>query len=282
MWATILCSSLIFVFLLLTFIFFKLNIKGSVELTTFLTFSTAAVVGFFISRQGVEVTSVDLIVSSFSLFAIYLYFSIRSFRKERKVMPDEVRKVLKKIKRNKKRIKRTLKRKDLSRYLDLKMEFEKGNVKSKKFQKEYKLFYRMKISGFEEKFYKQYFDLLSKKVSDPEKVLRGLSEVKVRGKRRVHLAFATKLIHTINPDLPLYSSMISEIFNLPIGNGTLEERIKKANRAYEKLIDYYLIILKDSAVLSIISELRQSKNWKEGVVSDMKLLDMIIKEAFDS
>ena len=270
---------------LLLFLFFKfLFKKSSVEFQTFMTFITMVVIGLIFVTLDIEVVSTDLVHFSVSLLAIYAYFSIQNKREENK--PKEVRKndkLAKKIYKNRSKIfERVDERNGLEDYFYLKVEYEKGNVMSDKFQSKYKNFYNMYVFGFTDEFFEKYFELLSNGETDIRKVLTELSKIKnKKGKKSVQLAFASKLVHTVDSEMPLYNSTVGDLFNLSIPKGSIEKKINSSMEIYQKLKSHHGSLIARDSTQKAMTEFRSERNFKEGILSDMKLIDSFIKAYMD-
>ena len=56
---------------------------------------------------------------------------------------------------------------------------------------------------------------------------------------QVHLSFASKVLHTIDNDLPICDRMVKEFFEYSAPRGSLEEKILCACRIYDELTAMY-------------------------------------------
>lgn len=149
-----------------------------------------------------------------------------------------------------------------------------------KFQNIYRKFYVMYSAGLTEKHFEIYFQLLERKIDDLEKILSDLFEIKRRkGDNSVQFSFATKLLHTINNDLPIYDKHIGEVAKLSQPNDnslSKEQRIAKRVEIYNKLINFYNDILQQKEIQKLIRVIRQEFNWSKEKISDLKVLDYIL------
>ena len=130
----------------------------------------------------------------------------------------------------------------------------------------------------------EFFRLLSAKQNDLEKVLRTLYEIPgYGGKHKLFLSFGTKLLHTIDNNLPIYDRNIANVLELiNQAMGTVEEKIKNRIDIYIELKNNFVLLLKNPKVVDFLQNIREeiqkesvSNNfeWKSSLVSDVKLLD---------
>ena len=245
-----------------------------------MTFMTGVVVGLLLLNINIEVLPTDLIYFSVSLLAVYIFFSIE--KKKRVKKPREVKKIDKltqKLYKNRNELFEVVeKNSNLDDYFYLKVEYEKGNVRDQKFQSKYKNFYNMYVFGFTEEFFEEYFSFLDEGETDLRKILTELSKIKnKKGKKSVQLAFASKLIHTIDSEMPLYNSTVSDFFKLTIPKGKTKKKIDSSIEIYEKLKVIHGSLSARDKIQKLSTEFRERNNLKKGILSDSKLIDLFIK-----
>lgn len=263
---------LITVFLLFM-LFDHLFGKPEKEFTSIMTLLTLAIVGLIIYNFEVQIRPVDLIYCAVAIFAVYLFYPNKEKKVKHPIVVDFVNGF-----RDKKEIISKLKEIDLEEYFFLKLEYEKGNVQNKKFQRRYKNFYNMYPFGFTEKFYNAYFKMMEEGETNLKTILNTLSKIKdKKGEKSVQLAFASKLLHMVDSEMPLYNSTVAKVFNLQIRKGTIDEKVDHSIVLYQKLQNYYQQLLQQSVIKEIIEIFRDESNLNQGVLSDAKLIDMIIK-----
>ncbi len=272
----IIASTVFLIFLFLRHIFKK----ASIEFVTLMTFFVIVALGLSLLNLEVEILPTDLVFFSVSILIVYLFFSINKRGESGEL--KEVKKVEKladKIYKKRKSIfKKIDKKSNLDDYFYLKVEYEKGNVKSEKFQKRYKKFYNMYVFGFTDEFYEKYFEFMDSGVTDLKKILKSLSKIKDKnGKKSVQLAFASKLIHTIDSEMPLYNSTVSNLFDLSIPKGDIEKKINSSLKIYDELKSYHGSLAGKDQIKRSIIEFRKRNDFKEGVLSDAKIIDLFIK-----
>jgi len=168
--------------------------------------------------------------------------------------------------------------KDIERYFYIKKQYRKGNIQNNpEFQRVYKKFYAMNAAGLTPEFLKEYFRILSNKEINLKKILKKLYKIpRRRGDRAVHFSFSTKLLHTINNDLPIYDKLVGKFLNLKIIGKNKIDRINSCNEAYGKLKRLYNELINNRKIKKIILEFREKFNCGKEKISDTKILDFVI------
>ena len=135
---------------------------------------------------------------------------------------------------------------------------------------------------------KEFFKLLSLRENDLEKILKLLYKVPgYKNSHRIFLSFGTKLLHTINENLPIYDGNISHVLELPSQTypASFEEKIKNRIDIYKTLKEKFDILLADVEIKNFITSVRQELqnkavlnkfNWQNKYISDTKLLDSLL------
>jgi len=166
--------------------------------------------------------------------------------------------------------------KDLERYFFIEKEYKKGNIKDNlKFQKTYRKFYVMRF--LTQRFLKEYFIILSNKETNLRKILNRLYEIPIgKGIKAIHFSFTTKLLHTVNNNLPIYDSLVGKFFDLKVSGSSKKDKINSRVEVYDKLRKYYKDLLNNKRIKKIILTFRRKFNCNKGKISDTKILDFII------
>lgn len=276
------------IILLITFFLFTLLerlFKSGLEFKALLDFLILLALGLFLILLDIELGWIDLSLLAASVLIVYIYFLMKDTERVifKKRSRNKIDKLVDKIYRNKETLFQKIKSDaHLDDYFYLKLEYEKGNAKNRNLQERYKNFYKMHLFGFTQEFYEKYFDFLKKGETDLKKVLKDLSKIENEsGKKTVQLAFASKLVHTVDSTKPLYNSTVSNIFNLTVKRGSLNERIKSSLEAYSELEAQYDNLLQREKIKTVINRFRERFNFKEGILTDYKLLDLILKHVSD-
>src|SRR3989304_5283941 len=173
--------------------------------------------------------------------------------------------VVRKIKNKREKIFKMLNddKKSLTDYQFIMNEFKKGKISTNKnFQEVYKSFYVMDAAGLTQAFFDKYFQLLESREEDVEKILQTLSKIQRRnGCHTVQLSFASKLIHTVNPYMPIYDKNVANVLRIEVkSNVDISERIKDRVRAYELLKKKTAKLLENGEIQEIISDFKKRLN----------------------
>lgn len=117
----------------------------------------------------------------------------------------------------------------------------------------------------------KYFVLLKKHETSLEEVLEELYKHKsYDGKQKYHLSFATKLLHTVNDELPIYDTKVNCILKL----ATRKPKLDSCTDVYKQLKEEYVALLKAERVKGLITELK--KRYDAESISDVKALDFVL------
>jgi len=143
---------------------------------------------------------------------------------------------------------------DVVIYVFLKNEYNKSNILSNfVFQFVFKTWYGLNNAGLSDEIKVHYFELLKNKQTDLRIILSELYEIPMlRGMHAIQFAFATKLLHTINNDYPIFDSKVGNVINKRVTGRNKNEKIDSCIEIYDYLIDLYkklIIILNDRSNL---------------------------------
>ena len=169
--------------------------------------------------------------------------------------------------------------KGLEKYVFLKNCFNKRQISNNAFKSTYKDFYKLNGAGLTPRFVEKYFNLLSKsdKRTSLCDILQKLYQIpNYKGKNTVQFSFATKLLHTIDNNRPIYDSKVACVFEL--GNAYSKRgnaKILWCKNTYENLRDKYAKLLKEKRIKKVISEMRYMLPDAKDI-SNTKALDFIL------
>ena len=158
-------------------------------------------------------------------------------------------------------------------YICITKNYKKNNI-NEEFKQIYTKFWLLGDHGrFNANLKEKYFELLSQKEDDLEKILKKLKKIPPHF---TWLAYSTKLVHTINNNKPIYDSNIKNILELPPTNPNIENALE----IYNELNKKYKILLQNKKIKEIISDFKKylkNKYKKDSkLISDVKLLDSIL------
>ncbi|MDD3608083.1 MAG: hypothetical protein PHQ20_04850 [Candidatus Moranbacteria bacterium] len=163
-------------------------------------------------------------------------------------------------------------------YLFLKKEFKKGNIKNNKvFQFVFRSYYRLDSAGLSEGIKNEYFDLMAQQVTNLKKILLELYKIKtLRNKNTVQFSFATKLLHTIDENNPIWDTEVVRVMKIKISGLGYKEKIESCYESYEKLKQRFEDLLVDKRSKKVIFQFRNKFKVNKNQISDVKVLDFII------
>jgi hypothetical protein len=111
-----------------------------------------------------------------------------------------------------------------------------------------------------------------------EEITRTLYEIPINAKEKkvLQFSFASKLVHMINPRLPVYDRMVESFYFLPRSYaGTAQKKLANLLRSYRFLVAEYDRILREGLLASAIDELRR-RFQLPAEYSDQKIIDTLI------
>ena len=163
-------------------------------------------------------------------------------------------------------------------YLWLKNEYGKGNVnKNLVFQFTFRSYYRLDSAGLTEKQKGRFFELMTDKKVNLEKILEELYKLPtLREKKTIQFSFATKLLHTINNNKPIFDSEVAAIIHRKVSGNNKKSKIESCREIYSFLEDLYFILVKEKKIKKVISKFRSRFDIAQNQITDIKILDFII------
>ena len=98
-------------------------------------------------------------------------------------------------------------------YIFLKKEFDKSNITNNLlFQFVFRSFYRLDNAGLSDNLKKHFFKLLAEKQTKLDIILSDLYEIpRLKKDNSIQFSFATKLLHTVDNDKPIFDKYIEAI-----------------------------------------------------------------------
>ena len=135
--------------------------------------------------------------------------------------------ITKKINEKQKHILSNINSRSVDNYIFIKKEFAKGDIlNNKEFQSRFKSFYRMNTAGLSIEQKKRFFELLSDKEQNLEYILSELHKIpRINRSHSIQFSFATKLIHTVNNNKPIYDINIGKITDVKVKGSNKNEKI---------------------------------------------------------
>jgi hypothetical protein len=151
------------------------------------------------------------------------------------------------------------------------------------FQRTYRRYWALNAARLGPEFLRAYFAVLERSKQSPERVTaelvaRELLEIPVnsKGTKSLQFSFASKLVHMVNPRLPVYDSMVETFFFFPRPDrGTTEKKLANLLQSYKFLVEEYDRVLRDRLLSPAIDAFRQHFRM-ETDYSDEKIIDTLI------
>ena len=164
-------------------------------------------------------------------------------------------------------------RKGIAQYLEIMELFPNTDVSvDRDFQRKFNGFYRIKQRPAV--WYKEYYSYLEKqknKTPDFSATLRHLHSVL----KRYEPSFSSKLVATIDPNLPIWDSIVLNNMGIKPPLYTSKTKIYEAERIYKKIQEWHETNMKSDKgqlILQIFRELVPEHNK----ISDLKKIDFVL------
>ena len=160
-----------------------------------------------------------------------------------------------------------------------------GQATTAAYQQRYKNFWGMNVAQLSSGFYATYFDFLKAAPTTPTlaDLCQALYDSSVRrnGARTLQFSFATKLLHTLNPHLPIYDSLVSRffLFEAPSSDRPLPERIRRLTAFCGFLETEYARLINGGQLGAAIDAFRQRFNPQQH--TDEKIVDWLVWKLVD-
>jgi len=150
------------------------------------------------------------------------------------------------------------------------------------FQKKYASYWALNGAGLGQTFRAEYFSLMEREkcsgTADVERVTRKLYEIPVnsKDKRALQFSFASKLVHMVNPELPVCDRMVETFYFLPRSYvGETEKKLENLLASYGFLIKEYDRIVRERLLADSLQKFRRHFSLPP-VYSDHKIIDTLI------
>ncbi len=171
---------------------------------------------------------------------------------------------------------------DAALYFYIKSVFAQNNPISNntEFKEKYKSFYVMRTAGLSQQHFEKYFELLDRHETSLETILNELYVIKtLKQLNSLQFSFATKLLHTLDNNLPIYDNQVKKTLGLPAPYDYSDSNDKKMRSLlsyYEKLKKIYRQLLEKEPVKKLIGDIRKELGWTAEKINDVKILDFIL------
>jgi hypothetical protein len=171
---------------------------------------------------------------------------------------------------------------DVYRYFYIASRFAQNEPISgnEEFKETYKSFYVMRTAGLSQQHFDKYFELLDRRVNNLETILNELYEIKtLKQQNSLQFSFSTKLLHTIDNNLPIYDNQVKKTLGLPDTYNIQDSRYKKTKALlayYSNLKMIYRQLLEKAPIKKLIENIRDHFRWPADQIGDVKILDFIL------
>src|SRR5471030_116478 len=178
----------------------------------------------------------------------------------------------------------TVDRSDIDEYVWMIRELHNYDVSQhREFQQRYCSYWALNGAGLGQPFRSAYFSRLEQAKCSPEqatveRITWTLYETPINAKEKkaLQFSFASKLVHMVNPSLPVYDRMVESFYFLPRSyTGTPEKKLANLLRSYGFLVSEYDRILREGLLAPAIDELRGHFQLPTDY-SDHKIIDTLI------
>jgi hypothetical protein len=172
---------------------------------------------------------------------------------------------------------------DISDYVWLLRELHAGDVRQdEKFQQTYCSYWALNGAGLGQAFRSAYFARLEaekRSMDSPavDKVAGALYDIPVaKDKKALQFSFASKLVHMVNPRLPVYDRAVEKFYFLPRSySGTPDEKLLNLMQSYRFLLGEYGRVLNGGLLDPSIQAFRRRFKLSADY-SDEKIIDTLI------
>jgi len=170
----------------------------------------------------------------------------------------------------------------IAEYKYLIKEFRNTNVsRDDKFQRIYRSYWQMGAARLCDSFCKTYFEYLEElKAFDSVEVQRIALRLygvpaNSRGERKLHFSFSTKMAHMLQPNWPVYDSLVARFYFLPEEKGTFDEKLERLLSSYGFLVAEYERVIREGLLVPAIEGFR-ARFDVDGTLTEVKIVDTLI------
>ncbi|MFS0779587.1 DUF6508 domain-containing protein [Neobacillus sp. 3P2-tot-E-2] len=149
--------------------------------------------------------------------------------------------------------------------------------KDKEFQRAFNGFYRVRQRP--QAFYDTFYSFMEENKGSTPSFGKTLKYIE-KELGRIEPSFSSKLVATINPDFPIWDSVVLNNLQLKPPAYYRKDRMEETIRLYERIIDWYKDYLKDEEGQKII-ELFDEEYPNTGI-TDIKKIDFVIWQIRDN
>jgi hypothetical protein len=149
------------------------------------------------------------------------------------------------------------------------------------FQRTFRLYWQMGAARLSDEFCEAYFGCLEEfkpnDRADVKRIAIRLYNVAAnrQGERKLHFSFSTKMAHMLQPDTPVYDSLVAQFYFLSEEGTTFDEKLKNRLGSYEFLVAEYQRVLNEGFLEPSITAFRKRFAFTDSF-TDTKIIDTLI------
>lgn len=161
---------------------------------------------------------------------------------------------------------------ELDKYCYIKEKIYNCDIsKDANFQTTFNAFYKVRRNKKWRGIFYEYFESIkNNKNIKFEEILEHI--YKATG--RIEASFSSKMLATINSNMPIWDQYVLKNLNLKVLGKTKKEKLDNTIKTYYEIVDIEREELKREDIKQLIKEFKQ--NFKEYEISDIKILDYIL------
>ena len=147
------------------------------------------------------------------------------------------------------------------------------DLSSRKFTKCFNGFYRVRRN---KEWQKVYYDYFNKNRNNKNITFDEILDYMYNNTEdnMIEASFSSKMLSTINPNMPIWDQYVLKNLNIKVGGITKEEKLIKTKEAYKKIIGEVNTKLEDKDIQQAIADFRDF--FPELNFTDVKILDFIL------
>lgn len=160
----------------------------------------------------------------------------------------------------------------LEKYVYIRENYNKCNVsENEEFQKTFNAFYRVRR---DEKWRKKFYKYFEKVKNNPNIEFTTIVKDLLLETGNIEASFASKLLSTINPNMPIWDQYVLKNLNLRVKGKTKGERLVSTFEVYHCIMLKENKLLKDKNINEEIIKFKAE--FKEYKISNIKVLDYLL------
>jgi len=149
------------------------------------------------------------------------------------------------------------------------------------FQRTFRSYWQMNAARLGDEFCAAYFahleELKAFDLPDVARIAVRLYGVpsNSRGDRKLHFSFSTKMVHMLQPDQPVYDSLVTQFYFLTESGTTFDDKLKSRLGSYKFLVAEYRRVLDEGLLTPSITAFRERFTLAD-TFTDTKIIDTLI------